>query len=92
VSRQDRRLHPKELVVGVTLGGEHKAYPFSVLARDGRRLVEDRVGGQPIRLEFDPEARSARVVDADGRELPSLVAFWFAWLAFHPETALYEPR
>ncbi|NMG16107.1 DUF3179 domain-containing protein [Aromatoleum bremense] len=92
VATQDKRLHPKEQVIGLALGGEHKAYPFSALARVGRRAVEDRVGGQAIRVEFDPEARTGRVLDADGRELPSVIAFWFAWLAFHPQTALYEGK
>ncbi len=92
VNVQDRRLHPKEQVIGVSLAGEHKAYPFSTLARSGRPVVEDRMGGQSIRIEFDPEARTGRVYDAEGRELPSLIAFWFAWLAFHPDTALYEGK
>lgn len=92
VATQDKRLHPKAQVIGLTLGGEHKAYPFSALARGGRRVVEDRVGGQAIRVEFDAEARTGRVLDADGRELPSVTAFWFAWLAFHPQTALYEGK
>lgn len=92
VNVQDKRLHPKEQVIGIALGGEHKAYPFSALARDGRQILEDRVGGHTIRLEFDPQARTGRVLDADGRELPSLIAFWFAWLAFHPDTALYEAK
>lgn len=92
VAIQDRRLHPKEQVIGLSLGGEHKAYPFSALSRGGATVVEDRVGGQRVRIEFDPEARTGRVFDAQGREIPSLIAFWFAWLAFHPETALYEAK
>lgn len=90
VAVQDRRLHPKEQVIGISLGGEHKAYPFSALARSGRDSIEDRVGGQLIRVEFDPQARTGQVFDADGKELPSLISFWFAWAAFHPETSLFE--
>lgn len=92
VAIQDRRLHPKEQVIGLSIDGDHKAYPFSVLSRGGAKVIEDRVGGQRVRIEFDPEALTGRVFDAHGRELPSLIAFWFAWLAFHPETALYEAR
>lgn len=92
VAIQDRRLHPKEQVIGLSLGGEHKAYPFSALSRGGAKAVEDRVGAQRVRIEFDPEARTGRVFDAQGREIPSLIAFWFAWRAFHPETALYEAK
>jgi hypothetical protein len=92
VSAQDRRLHPKEQVIGVTIGGEHKAYPFSALARAGKAAIADRVGGVPITIEFDPQARTGRVLDAEGRELPALTAFWFAWHAFHPESGVYEGR
>lgn len=92
VKVQDKRLHPKEQVIGITIAGEHKAYPFSALARTGRKTIEDRVGGQSIRLEFDPQARTGRVRDAEGRELPSLIAFWFAWLAFHPDTGLFDGK
>ena len=90
VATQDKRLHPKEQVIGLSLDGEHKAYPFSDLARAGRRVIEDRVGSQSIRIEFDAQARTGRVLDAEGRELPSVIAFWFAWLAFHPDTALFK--
>lgn len=87
---QDARLHPKEQVIGVSLGGEHKAYPFSALSRAGVRTLEDEISGMRVRLEFDPQARSGRVFGADGNELPSLIAFWFAWFAFHPDTAVFE--
>ncbi|PKL94368.1 MAG: hypothetical protein CVV18_09135, partial [Gammaproteobacteria bacterium HGW-Gammaproteobacteria-8] len=89
VATQDKRLHPKEQVIGLSLGGDHKAYPFSALARTERHVIEDRVGGRSVRVEFDPQVRTGRVLDAEGRELPSVIAFWFAWLAFHPETALF---
>ncbi|MGQ0796533.1 MAG: DUF3179 domain-containing protein, partial [Methanobacteriota archaeon] len=40
------RLHPKELVLGVALGGDARAYPLSVL-RD-RPVVNDVLGGIPL--------------------------------------------
>lgn len=92
VAVEDKRLHPKEQVIGLSLGGEHKAYPFATLSRTGARVIDDSVGGRRVRIEFDPEARTGRVFDDQGREVPSLIAFWFAWLAFHPGTALYESR
>lgn len=90
VNTRDRRLHPKEQVIGVAIAGEYKAYPFSALARAGETVIADRVGGAPITIVFDPRARTGRVLDDQGKEVPSLIAFWFAWLAFHPETGLFE--
>lgn len=87
---QDARLHPKEQVIGVSVGNLHKAYPFSHLSRVPTPL-EDRLGTQQLRIEFDPAHRTGRVFDADGRVMPSVIAFWFAWYAFHPDTALFVP-
>ncbi|RPH40271.1 MAG: DUF3179 domain-containing protein, partial [Burkholderiales bacterium] len=39
----------------------------------------------------DPRDRTARVTDARGRPVPTVIAFWFAWAAFNPQTALYAP-
>jgi hypothetical protein len=86
-----QRFHPKEQVVGVELGGRHQAYPFSELRRRGG-AVADTVGGSPIRVEFDAEHRSARVLDARGQELPSVIAYWFAWYAFHPRTEVFTAQ
>jgi hypothetical protein len=34
-------------------------------------------------------AGGLRAIDADGADLGSHEAFWFAWSQFHPETALW---
>jgi len=31
----------------------------------------------------------ARAFDAERNEVPVTAAYWFAWVAFHPQTALY---
>ncbi len=36
-----------------------------------------------------PVAQSARVIDSSGRPIPSVTAYWFAWVAFHPETEVF---
>jgi hypothetical protein len=53
-------------------------------------VLEDRVGGQLVRVRYDAMHRSARVEDAAGRPLPSVTGFWFAWVAFNPTTALLQ--
>ena len=52
----DGRLPPKERVVAVSLGGEAVAYPFADLRE--RRVVADRVGGQPVVVFYQPGAQS----------------------------------
>ncbi|OZG75505.1 hypothetical protein BTA51_01635 [Hahella sp. CCB-MM4] len=91
VTVMDRRYHPKELVLGVELNGKSKVYPFMELYK-GPAVFDDVVGGQAIRVEFDGDHRAAQVFDSHGKELPSLIAFWFAWMAFHPDSEVYQNR
>ncbi|MBI5136051.1 MAG: DUF3179 domain-containing protein [Nitrospirae bacterium] len=83
----DRRYHPKELVLGVAIGGVSKAYPFSELER-AEGTVTDTLAGRTLTVVFDAGNQTARALDGD-REIPSVIAFWFAWHAFHPEGAVF---
>jgi hypothetical protein len=76
-------------VVGVEINGITKAYPFSEL-RKARSSLSDQVGGRSIRIQFNQQSRSASVLDADGKPIPSIMAFWFAWYAFHPDTQVFK--
>jgi hypothetical protein len=90
VKHQDFRLSPKDKVLGVSLGEVHKAYPLTLL-REREDPVEDRIGNTTVKVLYDPAADSARVVDAKtGTLLPSVVAYWFAWATFHPDSPVYS--
>ncbi len=84
----NRRLHPKESVIGVERDGRFKAYPFSALEKSGTSF-SDRIGDYPVRIDYNAAHRSGRVFDASGQEIPSVIGFWFAWFAFHPQTEVY---
>ncbi|THJ24941.1 MAG: hypothetical protein CAF45_003730 [Nitrospira sp. CG24E] len=30
------------------------------------------------------------MTDTEGKLLPSIMAFWFAWYAFHPKTEIFK--
>lgn len=89
VANKSRRYHPKERVLGVELGGEYKAYPFAELSKTSGE-VQDRIADQPVIVRFDRLNESARVFDAEGKQLPAMTGFWFAWYAFHPETEVFQ--
>ena len=82
------RYHPKEQVMGLELNGHFKAYPFVELARSSGSF-KDTLGGHAFTVEFNPEHRSGRVLDEQGKEIPTVIAFWFAWSAFHPDGQVY---
>lgn len=93
VNNRDRRFHPKAQVLGVEVDGKFKAYPFEELdeelAGESGRLT-DTLAGQGVTVHWDADAESAVAFDAEGRELPGVIGFWFAWAAFHPDTEVFE--
>lgn len=91
VAHRDRRYPAKAVVVGAVVNGEARAWPFTELPAEGR-VITDSVGGQRVRLEYDHAAQAASLLDEDGQEIPSFTAFWFAWVAFHPNTSVYTGR
>lgn len=88
VQHRDGRHPLKEWVLGLRVNGKAKAYPFSVLERvvDRTGSLQDKVGGQRLRIRYDRVHRTAEAVDEQGRPLAGVMAFWFAWVAFHPDT------
>lgn len=91
IRHQSAVFHPKERVIGVEIGGKAKAYPFVELGKT-RGEVGDTVGGRRITIRFDVTHRTGAVFDASGTEIPSVVAFWFAWYAFHTDTAIFRAK
>ena len=65
----DTSLAPRALVVGVTINGASKAYPFDSLLKQSPVL--DEVGGVPILLVVGEDKRSVRAYErlVDGRKL-----------------------
>jgi len=89
VSASNQRFHNKEWVLGVNIGETYKAYPFSELEKV-TSPVKDKISGELIEVIFDRENSSARALDEQGREIPTVMAYWFAWYAFHPDTKVFQ--
>lgn len=89
VAHQNSDYHPKEWVVGVEINNTAKAYPFKELKKAGTPLT-DTVGGEQITVHFDKENNTATVTNSEGEQISSLMAYWFAWHAFHPEAEVYR--
>lgn len=82
----DPRLPVHEDVIGaITASGSPVAFQRSkafVALQNG-----EEIGYENVRLELD--AGGIRAVGADGADLGSHQAFWFAWSQFHPRTVLW---
>lgn len=87
-----QRYPPKEPVIGIEVGGKFKAYPFVELAKIKGGKMTDTLGGKTLTVRFDPEHRTGAVFDAQGKEIPTVTAFWFAWYAFHRDTEVFQAK
>ena len=89
VHNRDQRFHEKEPVVGLTVEGKAKVWPLSELAKVGNWPLQDSLGGTDLRIHYRAHDKSVTIVDAKGIQLPAIPAYWFAWIAFYPETQVF---
>ncbi|MEK9629206.1 MAG: DUF3179 domain-containing protein [Nitrospinota bacterium] len=89
VDRRNARFHPKEIVIGIEIGGRAKAYPFSELGKSGSP-VKDIINGVPVKIYYEGKSKTAVIKDGKNKELPSVVGYWFAWYVFHPKTKVFK--
>lgn len=83
VNQEDDRLPHKTPVIGVVHGGSARAYLVSAIDR----VWQDTLGdGASITLRGDGQGGVAVVDMPEGTQVTH--TFWYAWVAFHPETEL----
>ncbi len=89
----DARLPVKEMVYGITVEGNAKAYPVRLFERQD--VVDDVINNVTVRLQRDEEtgAMEAFIREAGGvgEALPLTMSYWFFWFALHPSTGAYLP-
>jgi hypothetical protein len=62
IAPRDDRLGLSDLLLGVRIGGEARAYPLDRLARSAG-VVEETVGGIPIAVWYEGPSRAAQALD-----------------------------
>ncbi len=90
VANKKDLLHEKEWVLGVELNGKFKAYPISKLAQLDVRKLKDKIGRDEITLSWDEGAENIIIKTSAGDEVVGIQLFWFAWYAFHPDSAIWS--
>lgn len=90
VNNINKDLPNKELIIGVNIDAKFKAYPLRTLKKQKGKVM-DQLAGQTILIKYDVVGESATVFDLQGNLIPSIQLYWFAWYAFHPNTAIYNP-
>jgi hypothetical protein len=69
---------------------DHRPVPLEELARAGGSAGE-QVGGHRVGIDYEASERRIRSLIVDGRPVPVVQVYWFAWQAFYPETHLWKP-
>lgn len=87
VEAKDERFHAKELVLGVSKSGQHRAYLGSILTALGKS-VKDRFMEREIKLAYFPDLALFSWDAPD--DVRVIEAYWFAWKAFYPNTNLWN--
>jgi hypothetical protein len=69
----------------------------TIVVRDGRARCYPHPALQPgVNSDGDlkviRDGRTVRVKDKDGREVPSLLSYWFAWCAYYPKGSVYSAK
>jgi hypothetical protein len=90
VGQRNKDYRNKELVLGIKINGAQKAYPFKELREHGESSFGDSVGGTDLTIEWLEAEKYARAIDSDGNEIATVIVYWFAWYAFHPDTVVFE--
>jgi len=82
-ARRDLSIHPKTVVHGFTIDGQHLAVTDKALHENDR--IETSIAGRDLTVTRNPDG-SVTAVDDAGREHAAVRSFWFAWFNFHPDT------
>lgn len=87
VENEDGRVFAKEVIFGIEVNGEYRAY----LEEDLKsvEVIKDNIGGVDITVERRIDGVVKFTQDDNGEEIVKERDFWFAWYAFHPETTVY---
>jgi hypothetical protein len=83
-----RALPLKEMVTGLVINGEAKAYPHRAL-RNQTLPLYDTLGGERIRINTDSNGQPQFFNDK-AEPLTGQPGYWFAWYAFYPHTLVWE--
>ncbi len=93
VSNRDGRYHAKDLVFGLVLDGQVKVWPLRELDEVDSWPLTDSLNGRELTIDYYKAGRSVRIVGEAGKLLPAIPGYWFAWVAFYPDTLVFSaPR
>jgi hypothetical protein len=92
VGKKDDRLGDKDFILGIVINGKAKAYWPEAMKKAGE--ITDRFEGKEIVARYEKDIDAVRLFEkkADGtvERINPFGAFWFSWVAAHPDTELLK--
>lgn len=88
IGQAEGELADSDPILGVEIDGVSRAYPVAIM--NWHEIVNDEINGVEMKIYFDEESSSAWTTNQAGEKLPAVSSFWFAWMAFHPESEVYH--
>ncbi len=86
--QRGKYLVPGDWVLGLSVGGEYRAYPIRVL--NWHELVNDRLGGRPVAVAFNPLSFTAAAFDRERNG--EVLTFGVSGLLWNSSMLLYDRR
>ncbi len=83
----DKRLHPKDIVYGVVVNDQAKAYPLTKLELQPN--FQDKIGQVSVMINYAIDGTMTVTNVATKEQYKVQRSFWFAWAVFNPGTDLY---
>ena len=77
--------------MGYSLANYHEHTLSSMIRNAPDGEIHDDIDGQPLHLSVDSETNSIRIARSPV-DAKVIHTFWFAWVAFHPDTDIYTPK
>jgi len=87
VQHHDDRLANKAWVMGLEHQGQYRAWSFDAVKKAGE--LHETWQGMDLIIRYDAMGERIQILHA-GKALHGISLYWFAWVAFHPETLLYH--
>lgn len=85
VENRDDTIHPKDVIHGIELNGEYRAYR----EEDIEGIITDEFQGIPLTITKGDDGTVTVTRNDTGEEIVKERGFWFSWYAFHPTTSVY---
>jgi hypothetical protein len=78
----------KELIVGVTVEKESRAYPLRLLRKNER--IADMLSGENIQIQYDSSTDKITIQTASGKTIDFIITYWLVWHNIYPDAEIFR--